>query len=342
MTRPLSVSWHVSYQCNLNCSHCYSRTLPTGNELSPDHRRQAARALLDLGVRMVGFGGGEPLFVRALPELIEALSRDAACSMTSNGQLWNHQWAVDLAAAGLSNVSFSVDFPDEERNALRRGRQGYLQRVIEAIGFAREAGIGVGVTCTIANDTVDTLEGVIDLAESLDLQWVRFNSQKPLGNADRGFMLPPDGWRDVYHRLDRLQDHHRIRLDFGQGAEPLVDVALLESGSPRQVPAADRLDCGSLCGKQTFTLRPDGRMTPCSYVDLTIGNILDADPAASWDASPLRALLNDRQPQGKCGHCRHWTLCRGGCPSNALALTGTITAGDPTCWVAETGADHGD
>lgn len=335
MTRPLSVSWHVSYKCHLDCPHCYSRKLPTNNEMSHAERLQAVRALLDLGVCMVGFGGGEPLCVRSLPRLIEALSPNAVCSMTSNGQLWDRQWAADLATAGLSNVSFSVDFPDEARNSAYRGQEGYLGKVIEAIGLVRDVGIHVGVACIISKATVDSLEEMVDLAESLQVQWVRFNSLKPTGNADRKLMLPPRAWRDVYSHLDRMQEGRAIRLDFGQGSEPLVDVALIEDGSPRLVPVEERLDCGSLCGKQTFTLRPDGRMTPCSYVDLTIGHILDANVAAVWDHSPVRAKLTNRQPQGKCGGCLHWKLCRGGCPSNALALTGDINAADPTCWVVE-------
>ncbi len=328
--QPISVSWHLSYRCNLECPHCYTRN-SSYSELSRKQCELVARKLLRFGIRMVGFGGGEPLCHATLDSALGALAPLAVCSITSNGLFWTPTRAAELRRAGLATVAFSLDFPTVEENAVLRQCPDYVGTVIRAIDCAKEAGLDVGICCTIMRSNWTRLEAVVDWASSHGVSWVRFNSLKCVGNAKKLPALEPGEWRSVYQGLDALSGRAPIPLDFGQGSEPLVDVALHEIRSPRAISAEERLERGSLCGKSSLCVRPDGTITPCSYLDLPVGNVLKDDLESIWE-SPTLTILRRRTADSTCAACRHWDLCRGGCPASAYAATGDACAADPSCW----------
>ncbi|MCW5983482.1 MAG: SPASM domain-containing protein [Bryobacteraceae bacterium] len=314
----------------MECPHCYTRQFRYA-DLSEKECEVAAQKLLCFGVRMVGFGGGEPLCHPALTAAAAALAPEAVCSLTSNGVFWSITRARELRQAGLASVAFSIDFPTAEENAAFRQCYDYADRVIRAVACAKEAGFDVGICCTIMRSNRTRLDAMVEWASTHGAEWVRFNSLKCVGNAHKLSALEPAEWRSAYQILDELSARSPIPLDFGQGSEPLVDVALHEIGSPRAVSVSDRLERGSLCGKSTFCVRPDGTVTPCSYLDLPVGNVLRDDLEALWESATL-SRLRDRVADSKCAACGHWDLCRGGCPASAYAATGDACAPDPGCW----------
>ena len=61
-TRPICLTWELTYACNLACVHCLSssgRRDPA--ELTPAEARHIVDELVDLKVFYVNIGGGEPM-----------------------------------------------------------------------------------------------------------------------------------------------------------------------------------------------------------------------------------------------------------------------------------------
>jgi len=137
-------------RCNFRCSYC----MPAGSlhgkgvflpleKLLTDHEiKDLVQTFVDLGVRKLRITGGEPLLRPGLPALLEQLAsipklNDIA--LTTNGVLLP-RLATDLANAGLSRITVSLDTLD--RDVLREMTAGTakLERILDGISAAETAG----------------------------------------------------------------------------------------------------------------------------------------------------------------------------------------------------------
>src|SRR5690606_2135073 len=103
-------------RCNLRCSYCMPAEglewLPDETVLSDDEvARLISVAVTRLGVREVGFTGGEPLIRGGLVDIVGRAARldpRPEISLTTNG-LGLHRIARTLVEAGLDRVNVSLD-----------------------------------------------------------------------------------------------------------------------------------------------------------------------------------------------------------------------------------------
>ena len=57
LSAPLIVNWSLSFRCNFDCEHCYSRHEKSA-DLGTEEVIEAGRRLAGAGVLFVNFGGG--------------------------------------------------------------------------------------------------------------------------------------------------------------------------------------------------------------------------------------------------------------------------------------------
>jgi cyclic pyranopterin phosphate synthase len=170
--RDLRIS--VMDRCNFRCPYCmpaeqyhrHYRFLHAEERLGLEEIVRIARVFVRLGVRKLRLTGGEPLLRPDLPELVAELAgiddvEDVA--LTTNGVLLG-QHAATLAAAGLDRVTVSVDSLDERTFERMSGGRGGLQRVLDGIAAAREAGLHPIKVNTVVQRGVNDA-GVLDLLD---------------------------------------------------------------------------------------------------------------------------------------------------------------------------------
>ena len=92
---------------------------------------------------------------------------------------------------------------------------------------------------------------------------------------------------------------------------------------------------GSTCGKLSLHIEPDGGITPCGFIPVTIGNILVDDFDSVWLDSPILEKMRSKTATGKCDGCYAYEDCLGGCSARAFAMTGSFDSPDPHCWVPD-------
>ncbi len=136
----------VTDRCNYRCLYCMPEEglqwIPKAELLQYEEISRIVRVMARMGVQKIRITGGEPTVRSDITELIQAVAetpgiRDVA--MTTNAHTLE-QLATPLANAGLHRVNISLDSLDPKRfNALTRG--GNLQRVLNGIHAAREAGL---------------------------------------------------------------------------------------------------------------------------------------------------------------------------------------------------------
>ncbi len=325
LAAPLIVNWSLSFRCNFDCRHCYSR-LDSSPELATEEAAATAARLAGAGVLFVSFGGGEPLL---RPDLM-AIARAAAgkglkVSMNSNGWLIDRDTAARLGEAGFHSVGLSIDSHDPARHDDFRNRPGSHRRATAAAGFLREAGMTVTVSSVISQINHRHLPELVDMAAALGASRLFLHNFKCSGKGlDHRFELDlsPAEWREFYREA--------LKISRGDLPVPLsFDDPIINSLDAASEPGAIR---GSTCGKMSLNVRPNGDITPCGFLPMVLGNVLKDDILALWENHPVLFKLRHKEPRGKCRACPSFADCLGGCTARAFAVTGDIEEPDPHCW----------
>jgi len=82
-------------------------------------------------------------------------------------------------------------------------------------------------------------------------------------------------------------------------------------------------------GKSFFSLKANGDVTPCSYIDdLICGNILKDRIKDIWNSAKMIEFSRDCYDK----ECKFADKCRGGCKAVSYHLNKRISC-DPYCWL---------
>jgi cyclic pyranopterin phosphate synthase len=217
--RDLRIS--VTDRCNFRCVYCMPkevygrdhRFLDRKELLTFEEITRVARVFVDGGVRKIRVTGGEPLVRRDLERLIGQLAElGVDLTLTTNGSLLP-QKARALADAGLTRVTVSLDALDDATFRALNDVDFPVDKVIDGIDAAHEAGLPVKVNAVVKRGAND--DQVVPMAEFFRKRGhtLRFIEYMDVGHTN--------GWR-----LDDVVPAAEIvaALDRAFGVEP-VDAA---------------------------------------------------------------------------------------------------------------------
>ena len=111
---PLVMSWNVTRECNMKCSHCYINATEKKleNELTTEEAKKLMDQICQVSKPLLILSGGEPLLRPDIYELIEyGTSKGLKMGFGSNGSLIDDDVAAKLKAAGIATVSISLGLP---------------------------------------------------------------------------------------------------------------------------------------------------------------------------------------------------------------------------------------
>jgi cyclic pyranopterin phosphate synthase len=194
--RDLRIS--VTDRCNFRCTYCMPaeifgegyKFLPRAEVLTFEEITRLTRIIVRLGAVKVRLTGGEPLVredVDTLVALLADLDGVDDLTMTTNGFLLP-QKALALKAAGLQRVTISLDSLDEAVFRQMNGNRSSVQKVLDGIAAAEEAGLSpIKINAVVQRGVND--HTIVDLA-----RWakaggyiLRFIEYMDVGNLN--------GWR---------------------------------------------------------------------------------------------------------------------------------------------------
>src|SRR3954465_376754 len=185
---PMGAVYEATMRCNLHCEFCYVGDLLNiegewREELTLDALR---KAFPDNPGFQVSLTGGE-IFMRKDIMSVLDLFRDKgyACGyLTTNGTIITEERAealADLAAKGfLKHISVSVDGPKDLHDAAR-GLKGTFERTTEGLKRLQDAArrkgapLRVGINTTVAHESLEALDQMVDVAEELGVDAIGLN-----------------------------------------------------------------------------------------------------------------------------------------------------------------------
>jgi len=261
----------VTRRCIYRCEHCYAiHTLGSHDPLSRDKLLQLVRQLMQIGVGVLSLEGGEPLLrLDDLLALLHEVGDRANPFIATTGHGLTRERARALSQAGLIGAQVSLDHHDRRRhNAFRRNDRAF-DVACEAVGLLREAGVFPVLALCATPELVQSggLHRYLDLARELGAGMVQMLDPMPSGcylegSAGEQVLTPA-----LLEELKRF--HVEANTSWRYRNHPAVTVRA-------HVEDDCRFGCG-MGGNQHFYIDACGNVTPCVYLALSVGNVLQED-----------------------------------------------------------------
>ena len=157
---PLSVSWNITYRCNLQCGYCGAWEKKI-EELDTKKVFAVIEEFVSMGTKFIKFSGGEPLLREDLGQIIDFCKRkNLQVFLNSNGTLIKEELKK---IKGVEEIQLSLDGPPEVHDAIR-GR-GVHDKVIEAIKICKDNNIGVILTAVISKHNISHIPYILNIAK---------------------------------------------------------------------------------------------------------------------------------------------------------------------------------
>jgi uncharacterized protein len=230
---------HMTFSCNLHCTHCYADANPDADVYYPVENIPAlAREVAGLGFRHLVITGGEPLIHPERDNMLDLLSsvrkgvKPLLTVLRTNLVMPLDDQLLTKVASSTDEVVVSVDGNQETHDA-RRG-DGSFQKTIANLRRLVASGGSSSVSIATVLPSTDLHgapgQAVKALAKELKIKRIRFRPLLPLGRA---------------REMEIVQEHIHGHVDPRN---------LIENGF---FPAKS---CGI---GQNLYVQPDGRAFPC-------------------------------------------------------------------------------
>jgi radical SAM protein with 4Fe4S-binding SPASM domain len=314
---PLVMSWNVTRECNMKCSHCYINA--TDKKLDNELTTQEAKNLMDQIYRvsrpLLILSGGEPLLRPDIYELISYGSKiGLKMGLGSNGSLIDEAAAKKLKKAGITTVSISLDSNVPAQHDEFRGVAGAWEKAVEACKALRRNNVLIQVNTTLTQQNYNQIDDIMALAESIGVENFHL------------FFLVPTGRGTKLADISPSQYEEMITTTFAKTANHTLNVR--PSCAPQFMRIAKDMGVdmrqwirGCIAGLYYCRIYPNGDVTPCPYLPIKLGNVREKSFEEIWfNSEVFKALRNPKALKGKCGVCEYRSLC-GGCRARAYGLS---------------------
>ena len=314
---PLVMSWNVTRECNMKCSHCYINA--TENKLAHELTTEEGKKLIDqicqVSKPLLILSGGEPLLRPDIYELIKyGASKGLKMGLGSNGSLIDDVVAAKLKAAGIATVSISLDSHIPAQHDEFRGVDGAWQKAVNACKALRKNNVLVQVNTTLTQQNYDQIDNIMSLAEEIGVENFHLFFLVPTGRGSKLTDITPQKYEDMISNTLAKVTKHKLNVR-PSCAPQFMRIAKGMGLDMRQWVR------GCMAGLYYCRIYPNGDVTPCPYLPVKLGNVKEKTFKEIWFNSPIfKALRDPNALKGKCGKCDYRTLC-GGCRARAYGLS---------------------
>ena len=210
---PVGAVYEATMRCNLHCEFCYvGDLLNIEGEWRQELSLEALRtAFPDSAGFQISLTGGEIFMRKDILSVLDLFrTKGYACGyLTTNGTIISPERAealADLAAAGfLKHISVSIDGPGPLHDRAR-GVTGTFERTCAGLRRLQEAArrkhapLRVGINTTVAHESLEALDQMVDVAEELGVDAIGLNHlmySTPEEVAETIRLIDPSGGTDA-------------------------------------------------------------------------------------------------------------------------------------------------
>ena len=321
------VSWNTTNACNMYCDHCYRDAgCKAEEELSTAEAKTLLEQIARAGFKIMIFSGGEPLM---RPDIVELVAYAASLGLRpvfgTNGTLITLEMAQKLKAAGAMGMGISLDSMDREKHNAFRKFPGAWEGAVQGMRNCRAAGLPFQIHTTVMEWNNHELEALTDFAVAEGAVAHHFFFLVPTGRAKtiEAESLRAEAYEDTLTRIMKKQQEVDIEL------KPTCAPQFLRIAA--QMGMKTRFRRGCLAGMAYCIISPRGKVQPCAYLNMELGDVRQTPFDEIWKNSEVLNKLRTLEYSGGCGSCEY-KRAGGGCRARAAYYhEGDYMAEEPWC-----------
>lgn len=321
------VSWNTTNACNMYCDHCYRDAgCKAEEELSTAEAKTLLEQIARAGFKIMIFSGGEPLM---RPDIVELVAYASGLGLRpvfgTNGTLITLEMAQKLKAAGAMGMGISLDSMDREKHNKFRKFPGAWEGAVQGMRNCRAAGLSFQIHTTVMEWNNHELEALTDFAVAEGAVAHHFFFLVPTGRAKtiEAESLRAEAYEDTLTRIMKKQQEVDIEL------KPTCAPQFLRIAA--QMGMKTRFRRGCLAGTAYCIISPKGKVQPCAYLNMELGDVRQTPFDEIWKNSQVLNKLRTLEYSGGCGSCEYKRAC-GGCRARAAYYhEGDYMAEEPWC-----------
>lgn len=348
---PLMVVWNFTQACNFQCKHCYQDAhKKLSDELTLEEQFKIVDELDELDVPLLAFAGGEPLMSKNFWAVAErAASYGIYVTVATNGSLVTKDVAKRMVDIGVDYVEISVDSSSSDYHDNLRGHEGYWDQAVQGLKNAVEVGgLKVGFAPTITRNNYDQFDDMVKLARDIGVDVFYVFNFIPAGRAKDilDSDITPEMRESLLQKVYKYMCEDEIEMvstspqlgrvciqNFNNGDKEFINTGHYGKGLGTQAKVLAKYIGGCGAGRCYCAVQPNGIVTPCVFLPITVGNLKNQTLKEIWDNTQVFDVLRDRSEDNREGHCAvcDYKFYCGGCRARAYGYYGDVKAPDPGC-----------
>lgn len=263
-----------SYLCNFQCTHCSAeyymdrhmekvlKIVDERRKMDLDDVRRLSKEADELGLARFVITGGEPLVMKDFDDVVAAIDPDKHYIVTdTNGWFLDLERARHIKSIGVEKVQLSLDSFIEAEHDTFRNKPGSYKRVMRAIDASLEAGLNLILSTVLIKGRAKTQEfrDLCEFAKDRDIG-LYVSYAKPTGSCS---------------------DHPEFVID-KEDADLLREFEKEYKVFTHMTPSYGSFK-GCITVKGIITVTSSSEVTPCPYIDFSLGNLRE---------TPLKEILD--------------------------------------------------
>jgi len=328
---PHGLVYEATMRCNLTCEFCYvGDLLNIEGEWREELPLEALRRAFPAGSLQVNLTGGEIFMRKDILDVLEVFrEKGYVCGyLTTNGTIISEERAealAELARQGfLTHVSVSIDGPGELHDKAR-GVKGTFKRTSEGLRRLQDAAkkkaapLRVSINTTVAEESLETLEQMVEVAEELGVDAIGLNHLMFATAAERDETLRMIGETDpkiistfitedpgvdparVREKVERLREacaRKGVLFDY----RPKVHAPLIDPYYTPGTPLAGRCLYPFMHARVSFS----GKAFFCPFIRVEVGDLTTSTLEEVWNSPryvDMRKRLLEHELFPVCRRC---------------------------------------
>jgi radical SAM protein with 4Fe4S-binding SPASM domain len=333
---PFLIALNLTLRCNLACDHCYldAKILKEGStdELATEEVKSVLGDIAALSPEcMVVLTGGEPLLRRDIEELAaHASALGLMVVIGSNGLTLTPKRVESLKCAGVAGIGISLDSLTPSKHDVFRGRKGAWDKTMAAIDACVAGGLAFQLHFSVTDDTADEIDDMVAFARDAGAMVLNVFFLVCTGRGEKYTDISPDKYEQVLRRVAHAARNEQRLMVRAKCAPHFKRIAMeIDPGWP--ITTAHGYDAGGcLAATRYARITPEGNVTPCPFMETSVGSVRDTPFAEIWQDAPMLKAMRAPKLEGRCGICEFQKLC-GGCRARPLARDGNLMGEDFLC-----------
>ncbi len=277
---------------------------------------------------MLILSGGEPLLRKDIFDLAAyAHGKGMMVVLGTNGLLVDDGVAASSINSGITGVSVGLDSVNPLVHDEIRLFDGAWEGAVKAIGICKSHGLSVQVNSVVTAMNYKELPELIRFSADLGAKVFSPFFLVCTGRGEELTDITPYQYEEILSFIAESRgkyDGMIIRTRCAPTFRRILyqkdrESSLLKMGTGR-----------CMAGKNYCRITPQGDVSPCPYMRLSVGNVVRSNFKDIWANSEVFGSLRRNLLKGKCGMCEFRLIC-GGCRARAYAANGDFTDEDPWC-----------